>query len=286
MKRIALVVLSIFLLLCGCKKEQAEDFSTSLSETCDEVVSTATGKNGAYYEIVANYKGDVIEVGIIKDYQWLLEPTADMPFVTAENMITGKEPEVGDVTYLGQGCFVSEKQPTDGFEYIYIFYNVETGLSYSTASWPEDRRSLNFSMFESEQEDEVIVGDYYEWTYDSDCFYKNVFVVLNKTNMTTYEVHIFNDDTLSCRTSISEGLFCVDNAVFKEVAGELELVEYNYYFYDLNGKMVIDLSNYDIDYQELRFINGKCTFDINKEFDGEYTVTINKAGKIIETTKK
>ena len=104
--------------------------------------------------------------------------------------------------------------------------------------------------------------------------------------MTTNNVYIYSDDTPSCHTSISEGLFCVKDAVFTEVAGERELVEYNYYFYDMNGKMVIDLSSYNIDYQILRFVNGRCTFDIYKEFDGEYTVTINKTGKIIETTKK
>lgn len=278
MKRIAVILSSILLLLCGCNTEDKEE--TRLSQTCDDVLAGY----GTDYEIVANYKGDVIEVGVIKNNQWLLKPTADMPFVTEENTIVGNDSEVGEVTYLGQGCFVCEKVPTEGYDYVYVFYNVETGLSYSTATWPE--RGLNFSMFESETEDEVIAGWYSDWSPDYGYDYKNVFVVLNKRDMTTREIHIYDKESLDCQTSISEGLFAVSNAVFTRVSGELEFVEYNYYFYDLDGKLVIDLSEYDIDYQQLRFINGKCTFDIQKDFDGEYTVTINKGGKITNTVKK
>ena len=69
-----------------------------LSDTCEQVL--ASGYYGDdYYEIVSNqfedYSGLKFEVGVIKNNEWLLEPTSDMPFVTEENMFKENGPETG-----------------------------------------------------------------------------------------------------------------------------------------------------------------------------------------------
>ena len=85
-----------------------------LSRECDEVLATGTNSNGDYYEVVANkvedYTGLSVYVGVIKNNEWLLEPTKDMPFVSEENTFNSNGPEAGEITYVGNDCFVAMKK--------------------------------------------------------------------------------------------------------------------------------------------------------------------------------
>ena len=51
-----------------------------------------------------------VYVGVIKNNEWLLEPTKDMPFVSEENTFNSNGPEAGELTYVGNDCFVAMKK--------------------------------------------------------------------------------------------------------------------------------------------------------------------------------
>ena len=63
-----------------------------LSKSCDMVL--ASGYDGDdYYQLVANetedYNGVKDELGVIKNNEWLLKPTLDMPFVNDDGSMKG-----------------------------------------------------------------------------------------------------------------------------------------------------------------------------------------------------
>lgn len=245
-----------------------------LSDTCDKVLATGTNANGDYYEIVANttedYTGLSIYVGVIKNNAWLLEPTKDMPFVLPENGFSTNEPETGEVYYVGNDCFVAEKRYKGSkYEssdtYMYITYNVETGKSYSTANYDwSNRREI--PLIKSNDEEYMIIGaDYY--------YSETKFNILNKRDMTVSQVVV--NGRLKNFSNISEGLFSV-------ALGESNYL--SYYFYDLNGDMILDFSEYKtVGYQSVYFSKGKCNLEIINNNDTKYKLTINLDGEVTDS---
>ncbi len=246
-----------------------------LSDECDEVLATGTNSNGDYYEIVANkiedYTGLSIYVGVIKNNEWLLEPTKDMPFVSEKNTFNWNGPETGEVHYVGNNCFVSMKKSKGGssspfvsYAYMYIAYNVETGKSYSTAGYEWSFRK-EIPLICSEEDEHMIIG------YDG---YAGVteFHILNKSDMTVSDVCI--EGHLNSFANISEGVFSI------------ALGESNYpkhYIYDINGNIILDLSEYKTyGHQNVYFTDGKCNLEIINNNDTKYRLTINKKGEVLD----
>lgn len=248
----------------------------NLSETCDEVLGTCdikTNYGTNKYTIVANYTEDYmglkIEVGVIKNNKWVLEPTVDMPFVT-KKLHKDDVPSVGDIWYMGQGCFVSTKEGTS-YDAIHTFYNVETGESYSTAD-DEDRISY-LGFIRSDSDDQTIIR------YD---LYKDYteFITLNKRDMTLGKITIPSNgrDTLFLGGNIASDVFAVKEGTSRYP---------NYYFYDISGNLVLDLSEYKTPSQSPFFKKWNCCeLDVVNNNGTEYTITLDREGNVLSSTEK
>ena len=239
-----------------------------LSDECDEVLATGTNSNGDYYEVVANkvedYTGLSVYVGVIKNNEWLLEPTKDMPFVLNGYGFKDNGP-TSKVHYVGNNCFLAEishrsNKYSPVTDYLYIAYNVETGKSYSASGTSE------IPLICSEKDEHMIIG------YDGYAG-ETVFYILNKRDMTVSDVRI--EGYRNSFANISEGVFSV------------ALGESNYpkhYIYDINGKIVLDLSEYKTyGHQNVYFIDGKCNLEIINNNDTKYRLTINKKGEVLDS---
>ncbi len=255
-----------------CSRCKAEDPDSKLSNKFDEILATGRNSNGDYYEIVANksedYTGLSFLIGVIKNNEWLLEPTKDMPFIAKENTFNWNKPETGEIFYVGNNCFVSIKKSTGGsnspfasYAYMYIVYNVETGKSYSTAnySWSNKKQ---VPLIESNNEDYMIIG--YESYYGS-----QKIIILNKNDMSVSTIEINNG--MDHFSPISENLFCLS-------------IGTRYYFYDLKGNMILDLSEYKATKgQTVCFKNGKCQIEITNDNGTKYKLTIDKEGNVLSS---
>ncbi|MGN1419197.1 MAG: hypothetical protein ACI4W6_07695 [Acutalibacteraceae bacterium] len=247
-----------------------------LSESCDEILASGYDTDKNYYELVSNetedYLGLKISVGVIKNNEWILEPTTNMPFVTEENSFSSKGPEIGKVYYIGNGCFLSEKLYRSNSlavgNYMYIVYNANSKKSYSTADYDwSNKKQIPIPV---DSNDKYMIIGYTQYSQYSD------FTILNKIEMSTHQVEI--EGSVHDFQNISEGLFAV-------AIGDSNYP--NYYFYDSNGNEQLNLSNFKTEgYQNLHFVDGKCLVEIINDNDTIYQLTIDKTGNVIDSIKK
>lgn len=258
-----------------CKRCGAVDGEKlKLSDECDKVLCSGE-YNGNSYEVVLNeredYSGLYLEIGVIKNNRWVLEPTPDMPFITTKVYDTEKK-SFGEIHYIGQGCFLCQKENSGS--YAYAIYSAENGKSITRDRWYQP-----LPIICSNTDEFFIIhqgrynGDNRLWNTD------NCFTVLNKTTMTTSEIILedgisdWADGAHYRFSNISEGVFWIAPAGRNETA-----------FYDINGKKVIDLSPYYISFKwHLNFANGTCCFYIKNENDSYYLITIDKSGKVLSS---
>ncbi len=257
---------------CG----KIEGSRLELADTCDEVLCRAS-YNQDEYVIVKNeredYSGVYVEVGIIKNNAWLMEPTPDMPFV-AVKVWDSSVPSAGRVEYLGYGCFVcskfeSDSRPLSSSYGRYIFYNVETGSTYTTETCSARLRSGGT------ESDEYYIVDYGH----------RKFTLLNKATFETKTIELVFSDNANYAgdyCAVSEGLFWACGYTANWISSSA--------FYDTNGNMVIDLSDHDVlPYQDLLFKNGKCTIktrvDNGTRNPSYYRITIDKTGNVTQSKK-
>ncbi|MGN1154010.1 MAG: hypothetical protein ACI4S3_08265, partial [Candidatus Gastranaerophilaceae bacterium] len=89
-----------------------------LSDTCDKVLASGS-TGGNFYELVANqkedYNGTEITIGVIKNNEWLIPLTKQIPFLDEDNKllsggadIYGFEPYPSYFYYVGNGCFLNQ----------------------------------------------------------------------------------------------------------------------------------------------------------------------------------
>lgn len=237
-----------------------------LSSECDKVLCTGTNSEGDYYEVVSNeiedYKGLVTYVGVIKNNEWLLEPTSEMPLVSSARS--------GEIYYAGQGCFVGQVTGKIGEfapnHYVYYAYNVETKKSYSTSDWKYD--NLEYVPIVESNEDDLMVIGYINYS-------KAELTLLNKVDMTTSTVTIAGK--LHTISNVSEGVFCV-------AIGDSNFPRH--YVYDVQGNLVLDFSEYKTyGNQAVYFIDGKCTLKMMNNNNTKYILTINRDGEVINSVK-
>lgn len=78
----------------------------------------------------------------------------------------------------------------------------------------------------------------------------------------------------------SDGLF------FGQPGGSFPI---GYYFYDINGVPIIDMSEYDIEIEDMKtikFEDGLCTFEFKNPSGNVYSATIDKSGNFIREPYK
>lgn len=283
--------------------EQSVETTTkiNLSDSVDKVLASGYEANGDYYELVANesenYNGVKIEVGVIKNNEWILEPTSDMPFIDEDSTLYGTDvsglsdaPET--IYFLGNGCFFYENI-YERETYETVFYNSNNGLSYEQV----DRQTCVYcvnNVFVPEKSDKytTYVKSMPNAYVDSKEFVdanKGLIMVkaiqydrgpaeitfLDTNNMTTKQISIEDLGLEMKFYPYSDGLFAIRTYHKK------------FYFYNASGELVLDLSEYDLthDEQNLLFINGECTFSIYNNQRTPYSITINKQGEVIKSVE-
>lgn len=263
-----------------------------LSESCNMVL--ASGYDGDdYYQLVANetedYNGVKDELGVIKNNEWLLKPTLDMPFVNDDGSMKGVKNIYGidnqNIFYLGNSCFyyhitTSRRYASDLYKDIFFnaeinkYYEQDSSSCVANIDYGSMNQEPNFSFTHYINEDEPMVIVDFSKTSSSD----GVAKILNTNTMETSELVInkldeFSFFNLSTVYPISENKFAV-SFVGKKIC-----------FYDLDGNQLFDTTNYKLSTydQDITFKDDKCSFTIKNNGGTLYNITINSKGEVIDS---
>ncbi len=283
-----------------------------LSEGCDKILATGSNKNGDFYELVANqeetYDDVKIEIGVIKNNEWLLEPTSDMPFIDKEtglikislpgiSTIGIDDVEVneyesdniyGTFKYVADGCFciytdITKDVSWNGNNNCSIIYNAENKKAYYN-----DESYFIFTSLRKETKygNHLLIQDRYSIGGIPFEEFRSDFYILDTNTMETKM--IVEGTEYNIVGPIGDGLFAVSDSFYSsKVADEIS------YFYDLEGNQVIDLTSYNdgevYAVDKIYFADGKFTFYVDNSAGTKFQVTIDTKGNVIssiENTKE
>lgn len=247
-----------------------------LSDSCDKVMATGKEENGDVYELVANQTSDYdsvkIELGVIKNNEWLVELHSDWPFLTSDGLLRNSLGLASDIygdkvkfIYVGNGCFHN----------YYHLYNSKTNQCFRGLEFNDDSSSYSHKY--------AILCSATKWDeegrYLVQKMYDSVIYCLDSNTMTLTEIP---GDWEDCEfTFLSEGLFLCN--------GGKSYSKHKSGFYNLNGEKVIDLTQFEVDldeeYKNMYFDDGKCTFTVENSIGERYNITIDKTGEVINQIK-
>ncbi len=241
-----------------------------LSDTCDKIYASGYDADGNFYELVANetedYTGLKILIGVIKNNNWSIQLTDS---IFGHKAISGRE-----YTYVGNGCFMecahgklTGVAPNE--HHNAIFLNGNNGL-YSKTDYAN-------SMFFIVPTDSIISKEkkiLCQPLESGSASTGNSICVLELDSMDYIDTGIPRVD-YSRTYAFSEGLMGFVSPTNTELQG----------FYDIKGNMVIDLSMYDIEYEDneypnMSFSNGKCKFIMKNNNGTKYRLSIDKNGNV------
>lgn len=259
------------------EEDNTENITTTkpevkLSESCSMVLCSGTDGSD-YYELVANqidgYPDSTFEFGVIKNNQWLVPMGSDCPFIDDKGWWVYEEytNKPGEFTYMGHGCFYYESYNTK------IIYNPETNISFDNfalISNPIDPEYLPSPDYVMNDKYEIILLRYY--TKDD---YSIAYVNLNtgESKKIPFEKAYEVDDIG----------YLNDNLFYADIGS---LYHPCYGFFDLNGNMVIDLTEYPIsDFGDYCFTDGKYTFTVANTSGVYFDITIDTTGKVLSQEK-
>ncbi|MEE0946064.1 MAG: hypothetical protein U0M42_04440 [Acutalibacteraceae bacterium] len=267
--------------------EEQESKLNKISDSCDKVLASGYDADNNYYELVANekedYSGTQIEMGIIKNNDWIIPLSSKVPFVSETGLLLGAkgnfkgsiyEKSYAVFNFVGAGCFV----------YKNIIWNGNTNRFYEA----DEEICISTHMVKGN----IKYNINNEGLFIISKYGKN-YKLLNANDMSVKDINLKEDGyKIHYCFPYSEGLFaCMNNTHDLETNG----------FYDINGNKVIDLSKYNLarntytisniggysgPIQSLVFKNGKCTFTITNDQGSEYEITIDKSGNVINSVAK
>lgn len=251
-----------------------------LSATCDMILAAGDG-----YELVANqtdsFDKSIIEVGVIKNNEWLVPLSTKSPFVTEEGAWRIQDhPYIDDdgFKYIGEGCFVLYEKPKllsdDSIKTDAVIYSAETNIGFY---------GCDFGIYHTFGG--VYAGNSPMINFD----YKNVlrgakFVATDPSG----RLKLYNLATGESKEI--EGFLTGENFP-REVGAYSEDLFYargknSVYqgFFNAEGQMVINLENYNASYitGNDAFENGEVTLRCENPNGIEFNVTIDPFGKVIK----
>lgn len=283
--------------------EEETTQAIKLSDSCEKILATGTNKNGDFYELVANqeetYDKVKIEIGVIKNNKWLLEPTSDMPFIDKKTGLLNVEDVnsnnigiedvriedfgidfvYGTFKYVADGCFCIYQGITKNIKAgstCLIIYNAENKKTYYN--------TYNNSKYSSSN---IYTEFYKDAAYGNKLLIergykrKSDFFILDTNTMETKM--IVEGTEYNIMGPACDGLFAV---------GDFDS-NYGYnrdaimYFYDLKGNKIIDLTSYNngdvysVDHKY--FVDGKYAFFVKNSAGTEFQVTIDTKGNVINS---
>ena len=328
MKRILVIILSLLfttVLFSACHNEQTiveepdtsitqeqEVANESLTKLSDNYTILASGseENGDTYELVGTqsetYNSVQIEIGVIKNNEWLVPLSSDNPFIGDNGLLfsvhplrsTGMQLNLNNVqdykgvhfSYLGNGCFIEYYHYYDNSKPSYNEDNVEAnsnGVVYNSENENyfimDENNYLRFPPLDSCGDYLVLCNHDMPYSYD-------YLSTLNLQTMEVTELSFSKSQKYRLASPNSENLFLVQNI-------ETDVASNDFEFYDMEGNKVIDLSEYNIinayslyePYNEssyytgniLYFENGKCEFETSNDAGTKYLLTIDKNGNLL-----
>lgn len=275
-----------------------EEVTESLSAQFENILAYGYDGNDEY-EMVAeeteDYDGVKLKIGIIKNNKWLLKPTSKMPFVDDDGTIYGGGTSLeytnledylycdNIVKYIGNGCFLCEgtKYTNSTLEEDYVvavIYNANT-KKYYEKTFDIDHKHICVS-------NGCFPGYYPDYNNIHQISKKDSLVIVDRFAYSDYtEIEILDTNTMKSYTistdfravyvnPISENIIAVSNEPGNEI-----------HFINTDGNKVFNKSFKinTLKSQTIAFEDGKCTFDIVNNKGTEYTITINKKGKVLDS---
>lgn len=245
-----------------------------LSESCDMLLCTGYDEDN-YYELVANrfdgYPDSIFEFGVIKNNKWLVEMSSSCHFIDEDGWWKGLDK-------VHQSNTVSEEdfQYIGGALFLYkgsSIYNPETGAYFENL--------CNRNYTEIENYNEFLGFEVFKHNAGQDILFK---YYNPKTGQSREVGGYFNKvqrpDVLK---DISCGLFYASGKTWNW--HNFQYTRYNGFF-DLNGQMILDLSEYTItDYHGYEYENNTYTITCRNNSSVEFDITFDTAGKMISQTK-
>lgn len=300
--------------------EEETTQTIKLSNSCDKILATGSNKNGDFYELVANqeetYDNVKIKIGVIKNNEWLLEPTSNMPFIDKETGLIkiegfteGSKFGIDDVKiedyetdnvhgtfeYVADGCFciykrISKDMSWSGDPQCSIIYNAENKKSYYN-TYNNNRKESIFIYTSSYKNasygNQLLIQKRYSIGGNPVTEYRSDFFILDTNTMETKV--IVEDTEYNIVGPIGDGLFAVGDAQTNYTSyGQSLFNESIMYFYDLKGNQVIDLTSYNDGgiYGGGRcFVDGQFTFRVKNNVGTEFQVTIDTKGNVISSVE-
>lgn len=268
----------------------------NLSDSCDKVLASGS-YNDDYYELVATqeetYSDVVVKIGVIKNNEWLVPLTTDIPFINEDGRIytdhyydhdasyenassTKNLDNISDDDYhfIGNGCFhIYESRVGD------IIYNAE--LDKELILPKSGGAGVDFYTLHLKKSlDEYICSDKFIVEYYKDSNYQDVRVL--DTNTMEMNIIIENPECHDVVGPLSDGLFAMGYDYGSSVNA----------FYNVDGNKVLDVSEYKIHYtndthnEYPYFENGQFKFVTTNEAGTKYDMIIDKTGKVLSNTKQ
>lgn len=273
------------------------------------VLASGSEDNGDFYELVGEQNETVnnggVKIGVIKNNEWLVEITSDIPFVGENGYISIIDAYSGKDSfnlkreysncgvffeYCGNGIFIDYylyappgTSDYDSFCYTYgVAYNSENGKSYKINCAANCALGLRYCSFDSSSME--------YWNSDfkirDRLVYKDKDHKFNILNLNTMETKQF--DGIDDFSQYSNGLIFVRT----EDKGFVGFIDEDFNF-------VIDLTDYnlklpfkDVWGEECDWCNkcyffkdGKCEINTRTDSGSVFKVTIDKTGKEINSVE-
>ena len=257
------------------------------SNSCT-VICQGSDENGNDYKLVGKqeetYDNVKIEVGVIKNKEWIVHFSTDSPFITESGCLIGGGYLTNDTIhpisenkhfrnnfkYVANGCF-SYYNPYYNECKKAVIYNVNTQKYYE---FKDTKFTHLFFVDASYANSNFIV---ISKSLDGYGGYLHQFSILNTDIME--EDIIVKESEYRVIGPYSEGLFAVGEEPGSEIL----------YFYDVNGKQVLDVTQYglnsnsmDCNYEDRYFKNGEFRFTQTNSAGTKYNLAIDTNGKIIQ----
>lgn len=253
-----------------------------ISNDYEVVLASGSDNEGNYYMLVGNetedFEGVKVKVGVIKNDEWLMKPTSDMPFIKDSGEFLnggGLEKATSDILFVGNECF---RYRCKSKEILEVYYNVNTkkyyknnGGYYSILEWKE-------CLYDGAKYERQCVVDHEEKIFIPVAYYEKCvkYNILDTKTMTingenSADIYFDRHGTIY---PISEDMFAVATHNDKVT------------FYNSDGSLAIDLSEYKTNGdQRFIFEEGLCTFRIKNNNGTEYDITINKNGDVVDSVE-
>lgn len=274
----------------------------SLADSCQYTLVTGYDNDGTCYQLVGedyeSYDGSVIRFGVIKDNQWLVNMTSDVPFLDDNKCIYGYEDADGNYKsegyrslkqtieqrdptlfdkfgYVGNGCFYFESNSGSKTDTLVeqlstiIFWNAETNKSKlfnNTIMYDMENYTVGNDVILS-----VLTDHLFNISYDQ-------FADMN--------VQALNVSTLETKNLLTQNFDAYCNWDYKvyQSSENLFYVEKDNSFYDTTGKKAFEITVDKV--QEIgKFKNGQCELITQVESGSKYSVMIDTKGNVISNEK-